>query len=446
MVRMNHRLIEIAAVCLLSQTGLAHAEIDPLQMERRIEALEATVARQQDELEARKTQKAGPDGTVTPNKARFGKTDLAFGGYVKLDVIASNFSDGELPSSSLGRDFYIPGLIPVDTPGADTTPNEGEDIDLDFNPRETRFFVTAKTAFEGGITVGGRLEFDFQVTTDGDERVSNTFAPRMREAYITVDGLGPGDWLIGQDWSTFQDVAALPENLDFIGPVEGTAFNRLPLIRYRNGPVEVAFEQPETTVTPFGGGARLLPGDDRMPDFVLRLTEKGDWGHVKIAGLARELRAENVGSFPTGSAAAFGYGVSASAKLMVGKRDDLRLMVNAGDGIGRYVGVNLINDVVDDGAGGLKVRGLVSGFASYRHFWSDEWRSNLTASYFQAEDLTASTGTGVTDSVRSLRGNILWQPVSKLTFGMEGLVATRRLENGGEGELLRAQFSAKYAL
>ncbi|MEM9262466.1 MAG: hypothetical protein AAGA22_02720, partial [Pseudomonadota bacterium] len=112
-----------------------------------------------------------------------GDFDFTFKGYVKLDTILSEFSDGDLPSSNIGRDFYIPGLIPVG--------GESNGYDFDFNPRETRF-IFAVDGDRDGIDLGALIELDFQVTSDGNERVSNSFTPRMRQAYITID-----NWLLG---------------------------------------------------------------------------------------------------------------------------------------------------------------------------------------------------------------------------------------------------------
>ncbi|MGH8446698.1 MAG: DcaP family trimeric outer membrane transporter, partial [Solimonas sp.] len=43
---------------------------------------------------------------------KFGDTTLTIGGYVKLDVLASRFSDGEVGQGT-ARDFYVPSSIPV---------------------------------------------------------------------------------------------------------------------------------------------------------------------------------------------------------------------------------------------------------------------------------------------------------------------------------------------
>ncbi|MEL7017783.1 MAG: CocE/NonD family hydrolase, partial [Pseudomonadota bacterium] len=152
----------------------------------------------------------------------------------------------------------------------------GDGPDFDFNPRETRFIFAVDTN-RGGHDIGGLIDLNFQVTSDGNERVSNSFTPRMRQAYITID-----NWLLGQAWSTFQDVSALPDSLDFIGPTEGTVFIRQPMIRYTKGPFQIASEQPETEVTGPNGG-RLLPGDDVAPDVVARYNMKCDWGHFTLA-------------------------------------------------------------------------------------------------------------------------------------------------------------------
>ncbi|MEO0611930.1 MAG: DcaP family trimeric outer membrane transporter [Pseudomonadota bacterium] len=363
-------------------------------------------------------------------KLSAGDTDLTFKGYVKLDTTISNFSGGDLPSSSLGRDFYIPGLIPVG--------GTGDGPDFDFNPRETRFIFAVDTN-RGGHDIGGLIELDFQVTSDGNERVSNSFTPRMRQAYITID-----NWLLGQAWSTFQDVSALPDNLDFIGPTEGTVFIRQPMIRYTKGPFQIAIEQPETEVTGPNGG-RLLPGDDVAPDVVARYNMKRDWGHFTLAGIGRALHVEENIVPGAESDTIFGFGVSASGKIKVGPRDDFRFMATYGEGIGRYVGVNIVNDVAVGLDGQLQTIPTYSGFASYRHFWTDRLRSNLTGGYFKADNPIALVGDTPTDEVYSAHVNLIYQLVNNLEVGIEYIYANRTLENGADGDLNRVQFSTKYS-
>jgi hypothetical protein len=373
------------------------------------------------------TAAAGP--AKPANGFTMGDTTVTMNGFVKVDATVTDFDSGDLPTNSLGRDFYIPGTIPV---GGD-----GDGPVFDFNPRETRLVFGLKSK-RGDLDIGGKVELDFQVTNDGNERVSNSFSPRMRQAYVTFN-----KWLIGQTWSTFQDVAALPENLDFIGPAEGTVFIRQPMIRYKNGPLEIAVEQPETEITTSTGG-RLLAGDDALPDLTARYTSKGDWGHFTVAGLLRSLHIEDNIVPGAVSDDAVGYGVSVAGKLKTAVKNDFRYMLTAGEGIGRYIGVNLVNDAAVDANGELETIGTLSGFASYRHHWNDKWRSNFTAGYFQADHPVAFTGDAVTDQVYSGHVNLIYNVAPKLDVGVEYIYANRELENGLDGAMNKIQFSAKY--
>ncbi|MEM8988131.1 MAG: DcaP family trimeric outer membrane transporter [Pseudomonadota bacterium] len=361
---------------------------------------------------------------------RVGDTQFGFTGFVKLDASFTDFSSGDLPSSSLGRDFYIPGLVPVG--------GEGDGADFDFNPRETRFIFTMDSE-RGGREIGGKLEFDFQVTNDGNERVSNSYTPRMRQAYVTID-----NWLFGQAWSTFQDVSALPDNLDFIGPTEGTVFIRQPMVRYTKGPFQIALEQPETTVTT-SAGARLLPGDDIAPDAVVRYGKKGDWGHFAAAGIVRALHIEDELVPGAVEDTAIGYGLSLSGKLNAWGKNDFRFMATAGEGLGRYIGVNIVNDAAVDARGELDPIETYSGFASYRHFWTPKWRSSLTGGYFAADNPVELVGDGTTDRVYSVHANIIHSPVDKIDIGFEYIYSNRRLDSGLDGDMNKFQFSTKYS-
>jgi len=363
-----------------------------------------------------------------PEGFRSGNTDILFGGYIKLDASLTEFTDGELPTNSLGRDFYIPGTIPVG--------GESSDPVFDFNPRETRYFFGFNTK-AGKRKIGGKIELDFQVTNDGNERVSNSFSPRMRQAFLTID-----NWLLGQTWSTFQDVAALPDNLDFIGPTEGTVFERQPMIRYTRGPFQIALEQPETEITNSTGG-RILPGDDSLPDLALRYNAKGAYGHFTVASVLRSLKA---GDDITGAGDqnALGWGLSASGKLNLGQGDDFRFMLTHGEGIGRYVGVNIVNDAALNADGSLETIATTSGFVSIRHFWNERWRSNLTVGYFEADNPVRLTSGAVTDTVSSLHTNLIYSLTPKIDIGVEYIRADRELENGDDGAMNKVQFSAKY--
>jgi hypothetical protein len=356
------------------------------------------------------------------------KHSFKFGGYVKTDMIYSDYDSGS--SSGAGRDFYIPGTIPVGD-------GEGESY-LDLHAKESRINFKSTHNLDNGAKLGTFVEMDFLLSSQGDERISNSFSGRLRHAFFTYN-----KWLFGQTWMTFFNVGALPENLDFIGPAESTLFGRQAQIRYTNGPWQFAIENPETTVTPYGGGGRVVADDNRVPDLVARYNMTGDWGSFTVAGTLRELRCDNcIGGVDDSTS---GYGVSLSGKMNVGARNDFRWMATFGSGMGRYFGVNLANGAVVDANGGLEAIDSWGVFGSYRHFWNDQWRSNFTLGYADVDNDTALTGTGVTSEASSFHVNLIYSPQPKLDFGVELMYANREVESGADGDMTRLQFSAKYA-
>ncbi|MBD3729146.1 MAG: porin [Sphingomonadales bacterium] len=354
-----------------------------------------------------------------------GSTNISIGGYVKLDAISERTSGGQLAGNAITRDFLLPSTIPVG--------GTASGWDTDFNARQSRIIIKTSTPV-GDKAVGTLLEMDFMVTDGGDERVSNSYTPRMRQAYITYDG-----WLFGQAWSTFQNVGALPDSLDFVGTMPGTVFVRQPMIRYAKNGFSVAVEQPETTITTATGG-RILPGDDSMPDVVVRYDKSG----LAIAGIVRQLHASSL-VLPTGSDSAFGYGVSISGKVPLGESSDFRFMGTVGQGLGRYLGANIVNDAAIDANGKLDPITTYSGFAAFQHKWSPKLRSTLAGSYFKADNPILFTGTSPTDTVWNALANIIYSPVPKLDVGIEYMYAERENEAGLSGNLQKVQVSAKYS-
>ena len=361
---------------------------------------------------------------------RVGNTLVSYAGFVTVDGIAQRTSGGQLGTSAITRDFLIPGAIPVG--------GNASGWDSDFNARQSRFIFKTATDVGPNHTLNSQIELDFMVTDGGDERVSNSYTPRLRQAFITYD-----NWLFGQAWTTFQNVGALPDSLDFIGPTPGTVFVRQPMIRYSKGGFQLAVEQAETTVTSRTGG-RVLGGDDALPDVVARYNVGGDWGSLSAAGILRNLKITN-DDFGTGSDSALGYGLSVAGTLKMGARDDLRFMGTAGDGLGRYIGVNIVNDAAVDLNGDLDPVFTWSGFGAYRHFWTKDVRSTLGASYFKADHPVALTGNQVTDESWNAFANIIWSPVAPLNIGIEYMYAERTLEDGRSGNLQKVQLSSKYS-
>lgn len=385
-------------------------------------AIEASA---EEAAEAKVTAMLADHEAATAEKVH--KHSYKFGGFMKLDAIYSDFGDGAY--SGAGRDFYIPATVQIG--------GKGESY-LDFHAKESRINFRSTHNLDNGSKIGTFIEFDMQLSPGGDERISNSYNPRMRHAFVTYN-----KWLFGQTWQTFFNVGALPENLDFVGPADGSLFGRQAMIRYTNGPWQVALENPQTTITPYGGGGRIVANDNEVPDAVLRYNLKGDWGSFTAAGIIRQLKyTDHVAGFDDNVT---GFGISVSGKFVFGNKDDFRWMLTSGKGLGRYIGLNTANGAVMDGMGSLKTINSTGAFVSYRHLWTDHWRSNLTWSGLTIDNKTELTGTGVTKDVSSIRFNLIYSPQPKLDFGLEFMYAKRKIETGADGDLTRLQFSAKYA-
>ena len=357
---------------------------------------------------------------------KVGDTTVKVGGYVKLDAIMSNYSDGSLGAGNLGRDFYVPSLTPVGGESANNT--------MDMHAKQTRFNLGTTTTI-GEHTLKTFIELDFQVTPNGNERVSNSYSPRLRHAFLSYD-----KWLFGQTWSTFQNVGALPETVDFIGNTDFGIFVRQAQVRYTTGNFQFAVENPETTVTPFEGGGRIVTDQNPLPDFVGRYNHTAGDLSLSAAVLARQLAYNNTVTDSSTSS----IGFSLSGKWKIGE-DDIRFGVNTGSGMGRYIGLNVANGAVMDDNGDLEAINSTAFYAAYRHLWNSEWRSNISYSTISIDNDTDLTGTAVTDMTDSLRVNLLYSPVKSLSLGGEYTLANRELASGADGSMNRLQFMAKLA-
>lgn len=366
---------------------------------------------------------------------RIGATTVKLGGFVRLNVIASHYGDGEVAVGGLGKEFFLPQQIPV---GGGFSSD-----DLLFSARQTRVLLSTATPLNGR-DIKTLVEFDFALATApvGAQRATNPYVPTFRRGFIEYDG-----FLLGQEWSTFQNIAVLPETTDFVGPLDGTVFNRQAQIRYTRpigggATVQVALENPETETTLPGNPALVDADDDRLPDVVARVNWKGRIGEFALAGIARELRVDALGQGDT----AFGWGVSGSGKVPIGKRNDLRFMATYGQGIGRYLGLGFVPDAIYGGAAQRLQRvNNFAGFAALKLGWTDTLRSTFMGSY-QSADYPDGFVLTPLQNAKSYGGaaNLFWSPGKGFDVGVEYRHAIRELLGGDSGTLDRIEFAFKY--
>jgi predicted porin len=357
------------------------------------------------------------------------ETTFDFKGYIKMDALSTYYRSGDVAPESPLRDFHFPGAIP--------TGGTNENYDLDFHAKESRFAFETNTDVGDDRSVKAFLEFDFLLSPAGDERVSNSWNPRLRHVYMAYD-----NWLFGQTWSTFM-VVLIPEDLDFAGAAEGIVFIRQPQIRYSWNKWQFAIENPETVVTGYQSGERISTESGRVPDLVARRNFSGDRGTLGVSAIARFLHYQDPGADINDQA--FGFGFTGGGELKVGEKDAVKAQLTVGRGLGRYVGLNFVNSAVLDADDDLETIGQVAGFVDYRHWWTDKLRSSANLSLCFADNDAALTGPDVNQAAQSISVNLLYSPRPPLTFGVEYMHAQRELEGGSDGTMDRLQFSARYA-
>ena len=312
-----------------------------------------------------------------------GNTKVVLGGYAKADIRHVN---GDIAY----QDYWIANF-----PGGEAT----ETSHTGFNVRESRvnFRVTHGE-------VSAFIEWDFY-GGGGNEVVSNSSNERLRHFYITYK-----NWMVGQNWSTFMPLAALPEALDFGGPHVGEVFIRQTQVRYTTGNWQFAIENPETNgdgdvgsaSSAVGGSGNEIDKDESIPDFVVRYNTKGDWGQVSVATLLRKVDQGGIDEMAVAA--------NISGRINTVGKDDFRLQVSVGEP-GRYVAAALTPDIVTNAADEVVVEQTTAFTVAYRHYWTESLRS--TAFYGAAK-------TDVLERERSHWGvNLITDVTEQMNIGVE---------------------------
>ena len=360
----------------------------------------------------------------------FSQTTFKFGGYAKTDYVFSNYDKGN-PGKNISGDFHVPSLIPVSGTG---TYN-----DFEFHAKESRFNfdVTSKI---NNKPIRAFVEMDFMLS-GMDERVSNSMNPRIRHFFFTYGG-----FLFGQTWSTFM-IVTLPNDLDFIGAAEGVVFQRQAQVRYTlkgdNGNWQFALENPQYTITPDLTGGTRNNVSGLAPDLIVRKNFKTGWGSLSIAAIGR-----GINYFDTAGVRSMtpGYGITTGGKIKIGKSDDIRFAVTAGNGLGRYVALNFVNAAIMDSTNNsVSTINSVNYYLAYLLHWNDKFQSSFNVSMFFGDNANAPSTAAINKNAQSYSVNLLYTPAPKLMFGIEYMYATHELQNGNKGSMNRVQLSAKYA-
>jgi len=271
----------------------------------------------------------------------------------------------------------------------------------------------------GGAIIGGTISSQVTGNTDG---------VRLRQAYGTL-----GPWLLGQTKTLIDDTQVYPDIADAgldAGMRTSTRVHK-PQIRYTylagNGlTIAADVEMPTqndvaalvTTSAASTVGALLSLQEDNngllgqtgivsIPDVGMAIQWDQPWGHLKLAGMYHDSKISNVG---TGTLEAStnggvvnqqvggpgqtnpytpgqngwrqenaGYYIGLSGHVNTWGKDRLTGTVAYDSGFAD--GVNGVADYIV-GPGGIRAAQKSWNFdASYEHFWTSQWRSNISGGY-----------------------------------------------------------------
>ncbi len=438
-------LVAAIAVTAFALSGSPAAQAAAGEVEGRIADLERQLAELKAMMENNATAIESNAEEIEYVRPTREGTTFKYGGYVQLDSVTSDYREGD-PGNRLIDDFMVPSLIPVEP----LTGNGDAYTNTNIHAKSSRFYFTTDTDTDVG-RISSRIELDFMLSRNGDERISNSWNSRIRHAYVKWQYGEKRSLLAGQTWSTFFNVAALPDLIDFVGPV-GTIFDRQPLVRWTFGPMQFSVENPATRLNEVRNGLPQIRLDDSedIPDLVARYNGKAgdlDWS---FAAIGRQLSYEDRSggnAFELESDEQYGYGLSLAGKWKFG-RDDLRFMASYGDALGRYMGLNSYNDGFINSDGEIHTIDQWGAFLAYQHYWAPRWRSTLSVSASGADNPEVADfmdAGALNKSYKSVHLNLNYLPAPGMQIGGELGYGYRELEDGRDGELYRIQFAVKHA-
>ena len=392
-------------------------------------------------------------GASEDRPGAYKNTKYRWYGFVRLDGIY-DFK----PIAS--TDSFVTSSIPVP---------QGEGDNAVLTPRYTRLGWDTSTDLSWtDYDVNTRIEVDFfNGNTSG---VFGSYDWRLRFAWVEY-----GPFLIGQAASVFMDYDVFPNVLDYQGPPgmilmrQGLARIKCPVFNDCNT-VSLGVEQPysdiqweengEFVVNP-GTGIITDPGLDRneqgVPDFTGNFRHDGDYGHIQLAGILRNLAFRPAGESEIDE---LGYGGNftwdwhpyAWCRGCCPKNSNNPWVKSrflgsyaAGHGINRYFqdpnGLGL--DAVFTPAEGFEVIDSHGWFMAYEQWWGCRW-----ASVFSYSEMHVSLPDVLPDETyqdgRYASANLIWLPFERMGLGVEFLFGERENKDGETGQAYRIQTAFQY--
>jgi hypothetical protein len=320
---------------------------------------------------------------------RIGDTNtvLTISGFIRASA-NHDFDKIASPTKFLTSEIVVNGQPPGQS-----------DSNTTFTANASRFIIGSTTP-----TAKGKLStffsWDFMGnTTSSDEDL------RLRQAWGEMENLMfRGDVRVGRSWSTWSDIRALPETINFSGP-NGSQQRRQALVRWSRHfgdkyAFRLAFEDPEYEIA--NGGTQ-----SSWPDTVAALVWDEEWGHLRPAVIARQISGDD----PNG-----------------GSETDL---VERG-----------FADAFFDDDGDLKSLDSFQGYGAFQHWWTKNIRSNAVFGWVDVDNVSEQSDDSL-DRTLYTSVNLIWNPVREMSMGFEYMWGKRKNHNNDDATANRIQATTK---
>ena len=388
---------------------------ETVELRSRLETLEESIAGSRDAAQTAFDEESFPGSMSIPGT----NAAMRFGGFVKMNIVET--------FDPLGTDDrFIAGTIPV--------PQQSSDARAALTVSQSRLNWDLRDQTQFGV-MRAFVEADF--AGDGDTL-------RLRHAFGQYK-----DILAGKTWSTFMDVEASPEEIDFEG-INGRINVRQPEIRYFPGigqdwNLRLALEAPDPQVT---GGESI----SQWPDLVasIRRTWFDRW-HIQTSAIVRQITASWLLD-PTVEDTDTGWGLSISGKTATQfwnplAKNNLMFQLNYGEGYGRYVNdlgeVGGQDAVFNPETGEISVLPVFAGYLAYQHWWREDLRSTFNISWVDVDNQDFQLDDAYHQTWRTA-ANLIWSPISRIDLGAELIWGERENKDGQNADATQLQLSSKY--
>ncbi|WP_043972610.1 MULTISPECIES: DcaP family trimeric outer membrane transporter [Acinetobacter] len=356
------------------------------------------------------------------------KSQLVFNTASGAEVKLHGFLRGDASYQAKGGDGIFNRINKVDLEGAEKNSDR-----FYSTATVTRLGLDFKAPVEGA-KVGGKLEVDFRGGSSND-------TIRIRHAYMTLN-----DWLFGQTTSTFLATDLQPEMLDFNSPL-GIGTYRTPMVRYSGA------LNPDTHYF-----VALEKGNDdnRAPALTSKL--KYDFAEAKGTTSARALITEarsraayNNDKQLSANDSELGWGVAVGAKYKF--TDELQAMIDyshvKGDSKFLLYTNNAYNVNPNNFALNLNEFDALTVGTTYQI--TPKLRSTLAYGAMFADDsndfakqAVVAKDTAQNKTLQQGWWNIMYSPVTPITFGLEYIYGERKTFDGQKGKDNRVGAMARY--